>query len=269
MIYSFLTHPILATMIISLLLLTFAIDRRRSRLYYLKVVQSEQRVRYAMDAMSEGSWDWDIRTGKIDYNKHWVATLGYSFEEIPLLGDIRKSIIHPDDLSGVTESLEAYLLGKTPIYECEARLKTAMGEYRYILDRGKVVEKNAEGVPIRMVGTFTDITLRKKIEQDRRGSEEQYRQLVENVSDVIVETDASGYFRYLNPAAEKHCGYSINEFIGKHYLDFIPKRYHNELARLIGRQFVKKIPTISHEIPHDHQGRPRVLALAECESYLR
>ena len=72
---------------------------------------------------------------------------------------------------------------------------------------------------------------------------------MENASDIIYETDASGYFRYLNPAAEKHCGYSINEFIGKHYLDFIPKRYHNELARLVGRQFVKKIPTISHEIP--------------------
>lgn len=114
MIYSFLTHPILATMIITLLVLAFAIDRRRSRLYHLKVVQSEQRLRYAMDAMSEGVWDWDIRTGKIDYNKHWMTTLGYAFEDVPLLGDIRKSIIHPDDLPGVRKSLEAYLLGKHP-----------------------------------------------------------------------------------------------------------------------------------------------------------
>jgi len=246
-IYAARRQPILATMIITLLVLAFAIDRRRSRLYHLKVVQSEQRLRYAMDAMSEGVWDWDIRTGKIDYNKHWVATLGYSFEEIPLLGDIRKSIIHPDDLPVVTESLEAYLLGRTPIYECEARLKTATGEYRYILDRGKVVEKDAEGAPIRMVGTFTDITLRKKIEQDRRRSEEQYRQLVENASDVIVETDASGYIQFINPACERLIGYTTDECVGKHYLDFIRSDFHKEFARATGRQFVKKTPSIYFE----------------------
>ncbi|MGO9147148.1 MAG: PAS domain S-box protein [Desulfomonilia bacterium] len=247
MIYSFLTQPILATMIITLLVLAFAIDRRRSRIYHLKVVQSEQRLRYAMDAMSEGVWDWDIRTDKINYNKHWVTTLGYSFEEIPLLGDIRKSIIHPDDLPVITESLEAYLLGRTPIYECEARLKTATGEYRYILDRGKVVEKDAEGVPIRMIGTFTDITLRKKIEQDRRRSEDLYRQLVENASDVIVETDASGYIQFINPACERLIGYTTDECVGKHYLDFVRSDFHKEFARATGRQFVKKTPSIYFE----------------------
>jgi PAS domain S-box-containing protein len=248
-IYTARRQPILATMIITLLALVFTIDRRSSRLYHLKIAESEQQLRYALDATSEGVWDWNLTTGKVDCNKHWVAKLGYSQDEIPRLGDIRQSLVHPDDLPKVLETIEAYLQGGTPVYECEARLKTKTGEYRHILDRGKIVEKDDEGNPVRMVGTFTDITLRKEMEQEIRKSGEQYRQLVENSNDLIYETDESGYFRYLNPAAEKLCGYTTDEFIGKHYMYFVPPRYHHEIGRLLGRQFVKRTPVISHELP--------------------
>jgi len=248
-IYAARRQPILAILIISILALSFTIDRRRSRIYHRKITESEQRLRYALDATSEGVWDWNLETGVTNYNRQWAATLGYSRDEILSLGDIRKSIIHPDDVQKVTECMDAYLAGKTSIYECEIRLRTMTGEYRDILDHGKVVKKDPTGKPMRMVGTFTDITLRKQMEQEIRRSESQYRQLVENASDVIVEADASGYMKFINPACERLLGYTREECVGKHYLEFVKPDYHKGFARAAGRQFVRKIPSIYLEMP--------------------
>lgn len=251
-------QPILTIMIVSILALSFTIDRRRSRIYHRKITESEQRLRYALDATSEGVWDWNLETGVTDYNRHWAKTLGYSRDEIPALGDIRKSLIHPEDLQKVNDSMDAYLSGKTSIYECEIRMKTGTGEYRDILDHGKVVQKDSAGRPVRMVGTFTDITLRKQMEQEIRRSESQYRQLVENASDVIVESDESGYIRFINPACERLLGLTREECVGKHYLDFVHPDYHKGFARATGRQYVKKIPSIYLEMPITRKDRTEV-----------
>jgi PAS domain S-box-containing protein len=242
-------QPILAIIIITILALSFTIERRRSRIFHLKITESEQRLRYALDATSEGVWDWNLKNGETTYNRYWVATLGYSREEIIELGDIRKSILHPEDRQKVLETFDAYLQGRTPIYECEVRLKTKAGEYRHMLDRGKVVERDADGKPARMVGTFSDITLRKEMEQEIRKSEEQFRQLVENASDVIVETDASGYVKFINPACERLIGYTAEECVGRHYLDFARPDIQKDFTRTVGRQFVKKTPSIYLETP--------------------
>ncbi len=248
-IYAARSQPILATMLITLLALVFNIYLKRSRITHLKIAASEQRLRYALDATSEGVWDWNMKTNEIDYSPHWAATMGYSREDLILLGDLRRSIVHPDDLQRVQDTIEAYLQGKVPVYECEARMKTKAGAYRYTLDHGKIVEWDSDGTASRMVGTFMDISARKEMEEDIRKKESQYREFVENASDMIYEMDASGYFRFINPAAARLCGYTAEEFMGKHYLDLIPQNYHKDIIRKSGIQFVNKISTVSYETP--------------------
>ena len=257
-IYKARRQPILATMIITFLVLAFAVDRRRSRSYHQQVMQSEQRLRYALNATSEGVWDWNYKEGQINYSPHWIASLGYAYDEIDALGDIRKSIVHPDDLPKVQHALNSYLRGEAPIYECEARMRTKGGEYRYIMDRGRVVERDIMNHPLRLVGTLTDITYRKEMELEVKRNEEQYRQLVENASDVIVEADAAGFIRFINPACEKLMGYPAESCVGKHYLDFVRPDYHKAFARVTGRQFVKKIPSIYMEVPILNRDREEV-----------
>ena len=94
-----------------------------------------------------------------------------------------------------------------------------------------------------------EIAERRHAEELLRSSEERYRQLVENATDVIYETDASGYIKYLNPSAERLSGYSIKEIIGRNYLEFLPPEYHEAQSRSLGIQYVKKIPTSYHETP--------------------
>ncbi|GEM_PF-3819393 len=94
-----------------------------------------------------------------------------------------------------------------------------------------------------------EIAGRRRTEELLRLSEERYRELVENASDVIYETDAQGYVRYVNPGTEKLVGYTSEEMVGRHYLEFLPPEHHKAQSRLFGIQYVKKIPTTNHETP--------------------
>ena len=80
-------------------------------------------------------------------------------------------------------------------------------------------------------------------------SEERFRTLVQAAGDIIYRADQNGYIVFINQVAERICGFTEQEMIGRHYLDFIPKAYRNEVARIFGRQFVKRISTSYNEIP--------------------
>jgi PAS domain S-box-containing protein len=215
-IYAARRQPILAIMILTLLAMAFTIDRRRSRLSSLMIAESEQRLQYALNATSEGVWDWNIRTGKTTYSTHWIEMMGYSQQEALLIGDFRKGIIHEDDLSKMLEALGLYLQGNTPVYECEIRLKTKTGEYKYTLDRGKVVEWNQEGSPIRMVGTFTDITERKRAEDALKESEERLHAVFDYVQAGIILIDpATHTIVSANRMAADLCGTTTDQMKGR------------------------------------------------------
>jgi PAS domain S-box-containing protein len=130
--------------------------------------ESENRLAYALEASVEGVWDWNIKTGKVYYSPRWIESLGYSREEVPSEVGFWENIVHPDDMPRVQEALRAHFEGRTPVYHVEDRLRMKSGEYRWNLDRGKVVERDAEGQPLRMVGTDTDITDRKRAEEELR-----------------------------------------------------------------------------------------------------
>ena len=124
--------------------------------------ESEQRLSLTLEATSSGLWDWNIRTGEIHFDDQWVKSLGYSREEIVPHLSFLESIVHPEDLQRVRSALQDHVEGRLPIYECDNRLRTRSGTFRQNLHRGKVVEWDADGRPLRMVGTDTDITERKR-----------------------------------------------------------------------------------------------------------
>lgn len=128
---------------------------------------SEARLRSTFDAIEDGYWDWDIPTGQIVTNDKWFTMLGYLPNEFLATYDNFMKLVHPEDLEGIK-----YLIGialKNPDYpfKVECRLLMKSGGYRYVQSRGKVITTVGGDKPIRMVGTHTDISDRKRFEEDK------------------------------------------------------------------------------------------------------
>jgi PAS domain S-box-containing protein len=126
--------------------------------------ESEERWKFALEGSGHGVWDWNMETGVVFYSRQWRALFGYDEEEaIPTDTQAR---VHPDDLVGVLALLEKHRSSSaTQPYEHEYRMKRKDGAYRWISSRGKVVGRDRDGRPCRMLGTHTDVTQRKQLEQ--------------------------------------------------------------------------------------------------------
>lgn len=134
---------------------------------------SEQRLELALTGANLGSWDLNLLTGQDITNQRAVEMLGYTLDEVEPSLDWWDERTHPEDKERLSLAWEAHLGGKTPFYECEYRLQTKSGEWKWILDRGKVVQWDEEGRPIRLAGTHLDITERKQAEEALRAQNEQ------------------------------------------------------------------------------------------------
>lgn len=127
---------------------------------------SEERLRFVMEATGEGVWDWDIPSGQVTHNHSWCSMLGFTDELLshPLQGF--SDLIHPEDAPMVQLALENCMAGKTERYAAEFRLRHADGYYTWVADHGKVVERNQDKQPVRMVGSVKNIDQRKRHEAE-------------------------------------------------------------------------------------------------------
>ncbi len=124
-----------------------------------------QRLHLILESCCDGFWDWDLTTGVIRFSPHCLAGLGYPAEQaLRHITDWQK-LIHPEDLPAVTRALETHLAGHEPQYEIEHRLLTQAGEWRWMLARGRVVSRDEQNNPLRMICSCTDITEYKWIEE--------------------------------------------------------------------------------------------------------
>jgi PAS domain S-box-containing protein len=141
-------------------------DKVKQRTWDLQ--QSEERLQMAVEGADLGLWDWDVRADRTTYNQRWLESLGYSMQELEPEGDSWARLLHPDDRAQALAALEASLENAPALFENEHRLCTKAGEWIWVLARGRVVEWDASGRPVRHAGTFLDITQRKEAEEALR-----------------------------------------------------------------------------------------------------
>ncbi|MDD4731969.1 MAG: ATP-binding protein [Desulfovibrio sp.] len=125
---------------------------------------SEERLLLALEATSDGLWDWRIADNSLYFSARYYTMLGYEPGEFPPSFESWNDRLHPEDRTVVLQRLNAHLKGKTP-FEVEFRMQEKNGDWCWILGRGKVVERDEHGAPRRMVGTHVDMTERKEAEQ--------------------------------------------------------------------------------------------------------
>ena len=140
---------------------------------------SEQRWKFALEAPGDGAWDWTIPTGDVFYSHGWKAMLGHTEDEIGGRLAEWEQRVHPDDLPRVMRRLQRHLDGKVPGFSSEYRMRCKDGSWKWILDRGLVMERADDGRPLRAVGMHTDIT-------ERKAAQEQAEQAARNRTEFLA-----------------------------------------------------------------------------------
>ncbi|MFT4246784.1 MAG: EAL domain-containing protein [Pseudomonas sp.] len=118
-----------------------------------------------LDGAGHGLWDWDLSTGALYHSGSWMQMPGDDGQAPPKSLAALSGMIHPDDYPRVDEAIRACLQGRSDAYDAEFRLRRKDGAWRWIHDRGRIVSRTADGEPLRMVGTHSDIHRQKLLEQ--------------------------------------------------------------------------------------------------------
>jgi len=143
----------------------------------------------ALEGSGLGVWDWNLQTGEQTHSPRWEEILGYQAGE--LSGGFREfsERAHPQDLQAMQQQVAAYLAGEIPQYTLDIRMRHKDGRWVWIQSRGTVVERDAEGHALRMIGTHADITQRKATEADIRKQRNLLRDTLASISQGLLVFD--------------------------------------------------------------------------------
>ncbi|MEZ5643883.1 MAG: PAS domain-containing protein [Burkholderiaceae bacterium] len=129
---------------------------------------SEERLRLAMAAASQGMYDLNLETGETTVSAEYAHMLGYDPSDFQETRQSWMERMHPEDRGGVIRALDDYLAGRVPAYRVEFRLRTREGHWKWVLSMGQIEAWSTEGLPLRLLGTHTDIDALKSAESTLR-----------------------------------------------------------------------------------------------------
>jgi diguanylate cyclase (GGDEF)-like protein/PAS domain S-box-containing protein len=192
---------------------------------------TEERFELAIKGSEHGLWDWNLETNEIYLSPRWKKMLGYQDDEITNHLDGWIKFVHPDDFTQMWRVIEAYLDHELTHYEGVYRVCHKDGQYRWILARAAALW-DEEGQPYRMVGTYTDITEKKRIEQALQESEILLSAIFEVTKIGLCVINERGLFIRVNPAYCELYGYSTKELLGQHFTCVLPQSQHAQFLKL-------------------------------------
>ncbi|HQF53894.1 MAG TPA: PAS domain S-box protein [Fibrobacteria bacterium] len=172
--------------------------------------EESRRIQLVLEATSDGIFDWHIPSGECYFSARFYNMLGYEEGEFPGHFDSWCERLFPDDLVDAKALLEQHFADERIPYKIEFRMRQKDGSWKWILARGKVVEKDSAARPVRMIGTHIDIS-------ERKAAEERYRQLIdlaENSLDIILRLDAQGRYLWVSPSIRTILGEDPDALVG-------------------------------------------------------
>ena len=209
---------------------------------------SGARLELALEGTDAGLWDCAIATGEAWYSDRWQTMLGYTPGEIANVVSAWSDLIHPEDARAVRKVLDAHLSGEIPYYETEQRLRHKDGSWLWVLSRGKIVERDAEGRPMRMAGTHIDIHARKEVQAELAEATDRSRQaaeralaerefelalLAEHSTDGVFRLALDGTILYASPSMAELLGAPRERLVGANVL----ARFHPDDAATVTAEF--------------------------------
>lgn len=201
----------LATTLLGVLM----VNRLRRENFDTQLRTGEERLRLALMAANQGLYDLNVQTGEAKVSPEYATMLGYDPAEFHETNTRWIERLHPDDLDSVAATYRDYIAGKIPEYRVEFRQRTKTNDWKWILSLGKIVEYDAAGLPLRMVGTHTDITERKQAEEALRESEQKARAIFDLSFGFIGLLTPDGTLLDANRSALDFAGIQLSEVVGK------------------------------------------------------
>jgi PAS domain S-box-containing protein len=184
--------------------------------------QIEDRWHFAIEGSNDGIWDWNVLTGDVHFSNRWKEMIGFEPHEIGEKLEEWEKRVHPDDMPAVQETLQRHFNGESPQYLTEHRILCKDGSWKWIQDRGKVLQWTPEGKPMRMVGTHTDITGRKLAEEQIIGQNTLINGILNATPNFLVLKNTDGTYREVNAVFCNFLDKTRQEIIGKSDRELFP-----------------------------------------------
>ncbi len=165
------------------------------------------RHKMALDAVNEGLWDWNLKTNQAYFTPRYYTMLGYEPYEMPPGFETWLQLLHPEDMEAVVMQLKEYLSGNRQNFETEFRMQTKSGQWNWILGKGKIIECDSMGRPVRMIGTHVDIHQR-RMNEARTAHLNSVLEAIREISQLILrEKDREKMIRGVCDILVRVCGY--------------------------------------------------------------
>jgi PAS domain S-box-containing protein len=159
---------------------------------------SEERLDLAMMVKNEGVWDWNLVSNETYFDARYYTMVGYMPNEFPQNFASWAERVHPEDLPNAEVAIKAYLTGQSDRYDIEFRFKHKDETWIWIQGRGKIVERDEDGAPLRMIGTHTDISERKRAEQELTQSKKMLELVMNNIPQFVFWKDRDSVYQGCN-----------------------------------------------------------------------
>ncbi len=230
----------LATLMVGLLM----IHQEQNWKNRLALNDSEKRWHFAIDGAGDGLWDWNPQTNEVFFSHQLKRNLGYEEEEYPNHINEWERRVHPDDKEKVDKTVDMFLKNEISFYEIEYRLQCKDGSYKWILDRGKTMSWDKDMHPIRCIGTHTDITQRKNIEQAIKESEQYTSSILSAIPDLIFVLDNNKTIIDFKSGDKKNLIIPAEEFLNKPIEELLPQNILPLVKKSIAAVFENKKPNL-------------------------
>ncbi len=206
--------------------------------------QSQRRLNLAVEGAEIGLWDQDFKTKTVYRNENWAKMLGYDPEEISSKRDFWLNIIHPDDFNHAIKDIDDVDKGLKDSSKTIQRLRCKDGSYKWVLNWGKISERDENGNPLRATGVHLDIDDRMKAQELLKASEEKFRSIIQGLTDLIFIFDGKGKIVFQSPSVYKTLGYSEKDTIGRSPFQFLHpddvRSTERELFRILSPTYDSK-----------------------------
>ena len=166
------------------------------------LVEEGQRCWLAVLGSNDGVWDWNFKKEEVYFSDRWKSMLGYLPDDIGSSLEEWRSRVHPDDRDMVIQAIQQHLAGETDHYCIEYRMRHKWGYYLWILDRGRG-QFDDSGMPVRMAGTYTDVSERRHAEEAVHNMSEELQTILNLSPDGFVAFDRQGKVKYSTLAFEE------------------------------------------------------------------